>query len=182
MRAIDSERVLKQPAIAFGAGLLAVVLVVAASFNRAWEAVEWKVFDLFTSISAPGTSRAPIVILAIDEPTFQELRLQYPFPRSLHARLVERVRADGALAVGFDIVFAEPSQPAEDAAFADAIARSGNVVLASAQERIANANYELWTQVPPLPELVAAGAVPGDISVQPEDDYVVRRQSNADDS
>lgn len=182
MPAIDSERRLRQPAIAFAAGVLAVALVVAASFHRAWPAVEWKVFDFFTSVSAPGTTSQPIVILAIDEPTFQELRLQYPFPRSLHGRLVDRVRSDGAAAVGFDIVFSEPSQPAEDAAFADAIARHGKVVLASAQERIANANYELWTQVPPLPELVAAGAVPGDISVLPEDDYVVRRQANADDS
>jgi adenylate cyclase len=182
MRVTGSEPRLKQPALALGAGLLAVALVVAASFSRAWDAVEWKVFDFYTSIAAAGRSDLPIVILAIDEPSFQELRLQWPFPRGLHGQLLERVRADGAAGVAFDIVFAEPSDPAQDAAFADAIRRSGRVVLASAQERIENANAALWTQVPPLDLFLAAGAVAGDISVQPDDDYVVRRQANADDS
>jgi adenylate cyclase len=182
MRATGSESRLRQPAVALAAGLLAVALVVALSFSRTWDAVDWKAFDLFTSWSAPGASTQPIVILAIDEPTFQELRQQWPFPRSLHARLLERVRADGALAVGFDIVFAEPSQPQQDAAFAQAITRAGNVVLASSQELIVHANASLWTQVPPMPELVAAGALAGDISVRPDDDYVVRRQANAEGS
>ncbi|TWO66680.1 adenylate/guanylate cyclase domain-containing protein [Caenimonas sedimenti] len=164
------------------AGLLAVALVFALSYSRTWDAVEGKIFDLFTSWAAPGVSRQPIVILAIDEPTFQELRVQWPFPRSLHGKVLERARADGAAAVGFDIVFAEPSQPEQDHAFARSIATAGRVVLASTQELIVHANASLWTQVPPLPELLAAGAVAGDISVRPDDDYVVRRQSNAEGS
>ena len=43
------------------------------------------------------------MILGIDEPTFQQLRLQWPFPRSLHGQLLGRVRADGARAVGLHI-------------------------------------------------------------------------------
>ncbi len=55
--------------------------------------------------SAPGETSQPIVILGIDEPTFQQLRLQWPFPRSLHGQLLGRVRADGARAVGLHIAF-----------------------------------------------------------------------------
>lgn len=182
MRATASRRPLRQPAIAAAAGLAAVALVAALSMHRAWDPVEAKFFDFFTSWSAPGRNTEPIVILGIDEPTFQQLRLQWPFPRSLHGRVLERVRADGARAVGFDIVFAEPSAPEQDEAFARSIATAGGVVLASTQELIVQANASLWTQVPPLPELIAAGAVAGDISVRPDDDYVVRRQSSADDS
>lgn len=182
MRAIASDGPLRQSALSIGAGLLAVALVAAASFSRAWDAVEWKVFDIFTSIAAPGVSSQPIVVLAIDEPTFQELRLQWPFPRSTHARLVERLRQDGARAVAFDVVFAEPSRPEEDAAFAAAIRRWGNVVLGASHERIEYPNATVDTPVPPLQELLEAGARPGDITVDPDDDFVVRRQANADDS
>jgi adenylate cyclase len=182
MPATASDERLKQPALSVAIGLLAVAIVVAASFSRAWDAVEWKVFDLFTSVSAPRVSSQPIVVLAIDEPSFQELRLQWPFPRSVHAQLIERLRKDGARAVAFDVVFAEPSQPQEDAALANVIRAWGNVVLGSAHERIEYPNATVDTPVPPLPELLEAGARPGDISVQPDDDYVVRRQANADDS
>lgn len=164
------------------AALLAVVLVAALSLGRAWDSVEAKVFDLFTTLSAPRASALPLVILAIDEPTFQELKLQWPFPRRLHARLLERLHADGAAAVGFDVVFAEPSNAVDDDAFARAIARNGPVVLASTQEALDNANASVWTLVTPLDSLLAAGAQAGDITVRPDDDYVVRRQAPAPDS
>lgn len=187
MRATGSEPPglaarLRRPALALAAGVAAVLLVVVASFSRAWDTAEWKVFDLFTSLAAPMRSDLPIVILAIDEPTFQELGQQWPFPRSLHGRLLERVRADGARGVAFDIVFAEPGGAGEDEAFAQSIRRAGNVVLAASQERIENANATIWTQVRPLPQLLAAGAVAGDIGAQPDDDYVVRRQSPGEDT
>jgi len=182
MRAIASEGRLRQPAISVGVGLAVVALVVALSFTRVWDAVEWKVFDLFTSIAAPHASQHPIVILAIDEPTFQDLGQQWPFPRSLHARLLERVRADGARGVAFDIVFAEPSQPQEDEALARAIRASGNVVLAAKQELTHYGNATVMSLVTPLPALLEAGAIAGDIGVDPDEDFVVRRQTSAEDS
>ena len=164
------------------AAFVAVALVAALSLSRAWDSVEGKVFDLFTTLSAPRASPLPLVILGIDEPTFQELKLQWPFPRRVHAQLLERLHADGAAAVGFDIVFAEPTNEADDGALARAIARSGPVVLASTQEALDSANASLWTLVTPLQSLLDAGAQAGDISVRPDDDYVVRRQADAPDS
>ena len=62
-----------------------------------------------------------MAILAIDEPSFQQLGQGWPFPRSLHARLIDRLREDGARAIGFDVVFADPAaDPAHDAALAQA--------------------------------------------------------------
>jgi adenylate cyclase len=52
------------------------------------------------------------------------------WPRSLHARLIENLTHAGAKVIAFDIFFAEPRAAAEDARFADAIARAHNVVLA----------------------------------------------------
>lgn len=166
---------------ALAAALLALALLWAVSFTRVWHALEFKSFDLLTSVTAPGPSPHPIVILAIDEPTFQQLGQSWPFPRSMHAQLLDRLREDGAAAVGFDVLFSEASREEEDAALARAVARfnreAGPVVLASARERADNANADLWVQVLPLERLRAAGAQVGEAMVQPDDDFVVRRAS-----
>ncbi|HWI82507.1 adenylate/guanylate cyclase domain-containing protein [Ramlibacter sp.] len=176
MRATASEDRRRERAARIGAALAAAVLGWALSLTAPARLLEGKVFDLFTTLAAPGASTLPITILAVDEPSFQELQQQWPFPRSLHAQLLRRLAADGAAAVGFDIVFADPGAPGEDAAFADAIAAAPPVVLASAREMLDSASATLWTQVRPLDALLAAGATAGDIHVQPDPDYVVRRR------
>lgn len=52
-------------------------------------------------------------------------------PRAVHARLVRRLKAAGAKAVIFDVVFADPSKerPSDDLAFAAACREAGNVFL-----------------------------------------------------
>lgn len=178
MSAIASRERLAGLAAALAAALALWLL----SLTPAGRLAEAKAFDLFTTLAAPRTSAAPIVIVAVDEPSFQELRLQWPFPRSLHARLLERLQADGAAAVGFDVVFAEPTMPAEDGAFARAIASSRAVVLASSREMLDGGNATMWTEVQPLPELLAAGALAGDIGVRPDADYVVRQRPEGDET
>lgn len=162
------------------AALLALALVWGASLTRPWHALEFKSFDFWTTLAAPGHAALPTVILAIDEPSFQQLGQGWPFARSLHARLIDRLVQDGARAIGMDVVFADPAaDPAQDGALAAAIARATQagvpVVLASALEQVQNANATLWTAVQPLPALLAAGALAGDAGVQPDDDFTVRR-------
>jgi adenylate cyclase len=176
MRASGSSAQATAKVASLAAALAAVLLVWALSFTPAARLLEAKVFDLFTTLASPRGSAPSIVILAIDEPSLQELQLQWPFPRSVHARLLQRLHADGAAAVGFDVVFAEPSRPDEDQALAQAIADGGPVVLASSREMLESANAALWTEVQPLPQFLSAGAVAGDIGVQPDADYVVRRR------
>ncbi|MGL6203742.1 MAG: CHASE2 domain-containing protein, partial [Giesbergeria sp.] len=92
---------------ACAAALAALLLVWAAAHSRPWHALEFRSFDLWTSLAAPGQGTVPVAILAIDEPSFQQLGHGWPFPRSLHTRLMDRLREDGARAVGFDVVFAD---------------------------------------------------------------------------
>lgn len=57
----------------------------------------------------PLTER--IVVLDITEESIARLRPLYgrwPWPRSLHGEVVEYLAHDGAVAVGFDLLFAEP--------------------------------------------------------------------------
>jgi adenylate cyclase len=53
--------------------------------------------------------RLPVRIVDIDEESLTQLG-QWPWPRSLVAQLLQRLREQGVLAVGMDIVFAEPDR------------------------------------------------------------------------
>jgi len=164
------------------AALAAVLLVGLGSTTRPWLGVEHKVFDFFTAVTATRQVDVPVVILAIDEPTFQELRLQWPFPRRLHAQVLDRLRADGALAAGFDMVFAEPSNPEDDAALSRALNAGLPVVLAASREKTESVNASLWTEVLPLDTFLGGGAVAGQVRVMPDDDFVVRRHTRHEDT
>src|SRR3954452_14389978 len=76
---------------------------------------------------------ADIVVVAVDDVTFSDLRRQWSFPRRLHARAIDRLRAAGARTIVYDIQFTEPSTPRDDLALYEAVRRAGNVVLATSE-------------------------------------------------
>ena len=75
----------------------------------------------------------PVVIVALDAVSAQRLNVpRRPdlWPRRFHAELVDGLVRGGAIAIGFDLLFEQPGEPADDAALAASMARAGNVVLA----------------------------------------------------
>lgn len=88
--------------------------------------MELKTLDL--RIASRGTlpTGSETVIAVIDEKSLTELG-RWPWPRTTIAKLVDKLKASGAKAVGFDVVFSEPDK--NDAALAGSIARAGNVTL-----------------------------------------------------
>ncbi len=76
---------------------------------------------------------ADIKIIAIDEETLQELGPYTDWSRDYFARLMEIFNSaeKKPAVIGFDIIFSGEGDPAADAALADAVAKSGPVVLAS---------------------------------------------------
>ena len=73
------------------------------------------------------------VVVAIDDVTFSDLHRGWPFPRSLHAALVDRLHAAGARQIVYDVQFTEPTRPADDLALYNAIGRAGGAVLATTE-------------------------------------------------
>ena len=69
-----------------------------------------------------------VVIVAVDDQSQQELGLNWPFPRSFHAKLVRNLKKAGAKVIAFDIEFF--AETPEDSEFAEALAEAGNVILA----------------------------------------------------
>ena len=74
-----------------------------------------------------------ILVVAIDDATFSDLGVRWPFPRSLHARAIDRLRLDGARAIVYDVQFTERTVPAQDNALYAAVARAGDVILATSE-------------------------------------------------
>lgn len=137
--------------------LMACVL----SFMPWWERIEENSFDWLTIVTSPGAGGSPITIVGIDEPSFAEFERQWPWPRSMHAELIDRLREEGARVIAFDVAFIEPSTADADRRLADAIRRAGNVVLAADWEKRADAYVEQEREILPLPSLLQAGATTG---------------------
>lgn len=73
-----------------------------------------------------------MLIVGISNDTFSELQEQWPFPRDMHAALIDRLADAGARTIAMDIQFTEPSDdPDADSALIEAVGRAGNVVLAT---------------------------------------------------
>lgn len=69
-----------------------------------------------------------IIVIAIDQKSINELG-RWPWPRTVMAKLIERLSDYGAKVVAMDVVFSERSDPKADRELADAIRTAGNVIL-----------------------------------------------------
>ncbi len=114
------------------AAAFAIASGLAGLLLEAWPGLEHATLD--ARFSVRGAQRpSGLSIVAIDDQTFSDLRLQWPFPRRLDARVVDRLREDGARAIVYDVQFTEPSDEADDTALYRAVAHAGNVVLATTE-------------------------------------------------
>jgi adenylate cyclase len=111
------------------AAIVAAGAAIAAYETDSLQAFELPAVDLRFAVRGPEPPPRDVVLVAIDPSTFNQLGLQWPFPRSLHGRVIDTLKRDGARAIAYDIQFTEPSQPAQDNALYAAVARAGNVVL-----------------------------------------------------
>jgi adenylate cyclase len=64
-----------------------------------------------TRFSIRGRRRPPanVVLVQIDATTFDELGQQWPFPRRVHARVIEAIARDHPSAIAYDVQFTEAS-------------------------------------------------------------------------
>jgi adenylate cyclase len=114
-----------------GTAIVLTGFVLAAHATDVLEDSELDTVDARFAVRGDLEPPQDIAIVGIGEESFRELGEQWPFPRTLHAEAISRLRRDGARVIAYDVQFTEPSNPADDQALADAIARAGNVVLAT---------------------------------------------------
>lgn len=116
--------------LVFGAGLAVLLAVVfAGSLNKAaLDRLTFLVFDAYQRIEPRVQAGAPIVVVDIDEASIAALG-QWPWPRSVLARMVDRMAEAGAATIAFDIVFPEADRTSLGAMARDLQASGARVEL-----------------------------------------------------
>ena len=155
--------------------LFSVFIVIALYYNQNsfLEAFEAKTYDLrFRELRGPIPANKDIAIIAIDDKSIAELG-RFPWTRTQYVRLIDRLSKAGAKALLVDAFFSEHESAAVDRAFAAALKKAGNVVLAVPFDL--DHNFNVTGSKHSIPEIERAAAGIAHINLVPEDDGVNRR-------
>ncbi len=137
--------------------------------------LELKSLDVRFQIRGSISSQTPIVIVSIDQDSFDELEFRWPWPRTLHAELIRKLAVSQAKLVAFDVLFAEPSaDPAEDHDLAEAIRMAGSVILAAEYTEVDSDFGPKMSISLPTPIIREHARSYGPVNLIPDQDGVVR--------
>ena len=152
--------------VAVVAGLLLAALL---AWQNGLGRLDAAVYDFFSRL-APAAPSQDIVVVAIDEASLAKVG-RWPWSRDQQIDLIERIAQQSPAALGLDLLLSEPSaDPSVDLRMAEAIRRSGNVVL---PVFTAEAGGRVQAMLP-VPPLASAARALGHVSVEPDADGVVR--------
>jgi len=113
-----------------------------------------------------------VVIVAIDAKSLDEVG-RFPWPRSVHAQLIDRLTADGVRGIGMDVTMSTPSSdPKDDQLVATAMHRNGKVVLPAFAEAV-NLGGPLQEALP-VQTIAQSVAALGQVDVAKDNDERVR--------
>jgi CHASE2 domain-containing sensor protein len=99
--------------------------------TRALQPVELASIDARFELRGTQQPLKDVVIVGVDTRTLRELQMEPPLPRSVHGRIIDRLRNAGASVIAYDFVFAEPTEQMQDSALLLAVRRSPGLVLAA---------------------------------------------------
>ena len=168
--AIAFSQMTKSLPIAAVAAVLTLILTNLSFFSL----LELRGLDLLFVLRGVLSPPNQVVIVAIDEPSMAEMKRQWPWPRGIHAELIRHLSKAGAKVIGFDVLFAEPSEEGEDLALEHALQDVGNTVLVSALAIVNDPLFRLTTRIDPLPAFAKVATV-GSPTVTVDGDGIVRR-------
>src|SRR3954462_14367786 len=126
--------------------LLAVAVGLAAYGTDLFKKIELSGGDSHFGGRGDGKSPSDVGVGGGDAQTQIELNEQWPFPRSFHARVIDRLKADGEKIIGVDIAISQPSKlkprycdfagdkfPPDDCALLEASAAAKNLVFSATE-------------------------------------------------
>ncbi len=156
-----------------------VVLTVVVSFGifnaRLFFSVAQKFQDGFSVTNL--SSDSDIVIIKIDDKSLQELGV-FPWPRGLHANMVQLLDAVRPKVIGYDVAFPNRSaSPDQDALLATALQNVQTpVVLTQELRKLSGDSANIVAQINdiPLANLLGKNVRTGFINVFPDQDIFVR--------
>ena len=150
----------------------ALFMALLLAFNYQQQRLDLLIYDvLLTEVNPPSLDNT--VIVEVDDKSLI-LFGQWPWSRTLHADLLSYLTEAEVAAVGFDILFAQNnySSEAEDAEFAQAIEKAGNVVLPIAPSK---AHVAGQVEILPQASLAISAAKLGHVDFEFDIDGLIRK-------
>ena len=132
-------------------GTVAWILAVGLYVANLLEPYELKTYDHLCRLNAKRfPAPEEIILVVVDQGSLkaaQQQGIQWPWPRQMYAPIVDFCTLSGARAVGFDVLFTEPSAYGreDDTLLADALKRNGHAFLPISLSREAR-SQPLWQQ------------------------------------
>lgn len=152
---------------------VAMLALLVLAHQREWT----QRFDLFLLDLEGQINTAPadpsIVLVTIDDIALSEVGV-WPWDRTVHAQLIDQISAYGPRAIGYDVLFIEPTDEASDESLANALSESGKVVLPHSfidKPNTQSGEIPLY----PLPDLLESAKDTGHVVLAPEEDGVARQ-------
>jgi len=153
--------------------ILVALCVYAISGSAPLNRADAILYDWSERANAQSVPR-DITIIAIDEASIARIG-RWPWTRSIHARLIDRLSTVDVPAIGLDIGFVEPEpgHPEADAALVEAVSRNGRVVMPVSLDAAEDGQQAYLVRPMPALERVAAGL--GHVDVELDPDGTVRQ-------
>ena len=153
------------------AGLAAAAVGLTVQATDALRRLELATVDARFTVRGDQQAPSSVAVVGIDAQTLREINVRWPFPRSLHARVIDRLRAAGAKVIAYDVQFSERTTDAQDLALYDAVDRAGNVVLGTTETDAAGNPALIF----PPAALRGAGATAGNANFETDPGGAIRR-------
>lgn len=148
---------------------LLVLVLVTTDWLWRWDQLLYDAQLRYTERPAPDD----VVIVAIDEESLAAIG-RWPWPRDVHAKLVDLLTREGAKVIALDVIFAEPSNPnaSDDDALVRQVDNSGRVALPVfvEQPRL----HGQLKETLPFSALASAAAGLGHVHVELDPDGIAR--------
>ncbi|VAW15019.1 diguanylate cyclase/phosphodiesterase (GGDEF & EAL domains) with PAS/PAC sensor(s) [hydrothermal vent metagenome] len=157
---------------------ISIFFVAATIFFVSSQGIFTSFRDAITDFRFEIVTRAPtgdVVLADIDTASLDAIGA-WPWPRDVHARLIDQLTELGAAEIAFEIDLSAPSTPPGDAALEEALERAGGgVVLAIFNHALASAAKETNVHISRPLDRFASHAWGGVVNIFADDDGRVRR-------
>ncbi len=167
----------RRTVLLLGVGAWMTGLLLVAYATGLLNSQELQSVDARFSIRGSRPAPKDVVLVLVDDNTFNDLGVQWPFPRHLHAQIVDRLVAAHAKAIGYDVQFTEKTS--EDTLLLESIygaTSAGVPVVLDTTQTGAHGETGILggNQV-----LAGIHAAPSSANFKPDSDQVIRRVAAA---
>ena len=148
--------------------------VIAASKIDVLHSFQNKITEIRAKLTQRSAS-GDVVFIGIDKESLDHVGV-WPWPRTVHAEIVDRLMAVNVTEIGIDIDFSAPSTPSNDLVFEKSLEKAGGAVILPTfvQDRTISDKDNSLSINSPLP-VFAQHSWLATVNVLPDEDGVVRR-------